>query len=194
MSGLIGMAALKTALNGPLALARRGWAWLGTLNPWQSLSLALGLLALFQHVLIVAAHRHAAKVEAQYGRERDAHAADIARWKAGQFAATKLNQATLARVAQQQQAITKETANDYQAQLADLRARLGRMRTAPATDNRRPTDGDRASPLPVAAGGPDGQAVPGDQPDLRYVAETELQLNALIDWIKRQSAVDPNAH
>jgi hypothetical protein len=29
--------------------------------------------------------------------------------------------------------------------------------------------------------------------DLGYAAETELQLNALISWVRKQSEVDPNA-
>jgi hypothetical protein len=28
--------------------------------------------------------------------------------------------------------------------------------------------------------------------DLGYAAETELQLNALIDWNRKQAAIDPN--
>ena len=141
--------------------------------------------------------RHIRRVEAHdaatsraLGKERIAHAADIARWKAASEAATKLNTATIARVATEQKGITDAVSSDYESRLADLRARWLHHVTP---SNKRPANGVGASPLPASASPVDGQAVPSVGPDLGYTAEVELQLNALIDWNRKQAAVDPNA-
>ena len=173
------------------------FAFLSRLSLMQLALIAVTAIGIGFHI---ADQRHIRRVEAHdaatsraLGKERIAHAADIARWKAASEAATALNKATLARVAAEQSAINKESTDAYQVQLADLRARFGGMRDRKAPINQRPANGDRASPVPVAAPGVAGEAVPRDQPDLQYTAETELQLNALISWVQKQSAVDPNA-
>lgn len=171
------------------------FAFLSKLSPMQLALIVVTVLGLGFHI---ADQRHIRRVEAHdaatsraLGKERDAHAADIARWKAASEAATKLNKATIARVEMEQATINKESTDAYQVQLADLRARFERMRHG-AASNQRPANGDRASPVPDRAPGVDGEAVPRDQPDLGYTAEVELQLNALIDWTRKQAAVDPN--
>ena len=172
------------------------FAFLSKLSPMQLALIAVTVIGIGFHI---ADARHINRVEAHdaatsraLGKERAAHAADIARWKAASEAATKLNTATLARVAAEQSTINKESAHDYQQSLTDLRARFDRMRRASPSD-KRPANGDRASPVPVAPPGVAGEAVPGVEPDLEYTAEVELQLNALIDLNRKQAAVDPNA-
>ena len=169
------------------------------LSKLTAMQIALIVVTALGVVFHIADQRHIRRVEAHdaatsraLGKERSAHAADIARWKAASEAATKLNTATLARVAAEQSTINKESTDAYQIQLADLRARFERMRHGPASD-KRPADGAGASPVPDPAPEVDGEAVPRDQPDLLYTAEVELQLNALVDWVRKQSAVDPNA-
>ena len=174
----------------------RVFAFLSKLSLMQLALIAVTVIGIGFHI---ADQRHIRRVEAHdaatsraLGKERIAHAADIARWKAASEAATKLNKATLARVAAEQTAINKESTDEYQVRLADLRSRFDRVRR-PAPSNQRPANGDRASPVPVTAPSVAGEAVPGPGPDLEYTAEVELQLNALISWVQKQSAVDPNA-
>ena len=47
MSGLAGLSIAKGLLGGAMGLVRRIGAWLGQLQPFQALSLALGLLSAF---------------------------------------------------------------------------------------------------------------------------------------------------
>ena len=173
------------------------FAFLSKLTLMQLALIVVTVLGVGFHI---ADQRHIRRVEAHdattsraLGKERAAHAADIARWKAASEAATALNKATIARVETEQATINKESTDAYQVQLADLRARFERMRDRKAPINQRPANGDRASPVPDRAPGTSGEAVPRDQPDLGYTAEVELQLNVLIDWVRKQAAVDPNA-
>lgn len=116
-----------------------------------------------------------------------------------------------ARVEGEQARITEEIADDYQARLAEARAKYDRVaaRLAPAAGRVRP-EGDRASP-----GGGAGAAVPGlsvagsgaaeaagqdrlpatgelTLEDALIATEQALQLDALISWVERQAAVDVN--
>ena len=175
---------------------KSGAGFLAKLSPATLALIAVTLIGVGVHI---ADTRHISRLEGHnlalsrsLGKERIAHAADIARWKAASEAATKLNSATIARVATQQAIINKGTTDAYQTQLADLRARFDRVRRAAPNDKRAP-NGARASPVPVGPCPAADKAVPSDQPDLLYTAEVELQLNALIDWNRKQSAVNPNA-
>lgn len=105
------------------------------------------------------------------------------------------------RVKAEQEEITDAKLATYRADLADLRARFGRLRARGAA-----TDPRRADPagLPAAGNAPGrtGQA-PGEDrlpaagvmgagltlEDALIASEQALQLNALIDWVEAQSAV-----
>ena len=172
------------------------FAFLSKLSLMQLALIAVTVIGIGFHIADV---RHIRRVEAHdaatsraLGKERIAHAADIARWKAASEAATALNEASISRTIHNQTSISRKALYDYQAQLTDLRARFERMRRA-APINQRPANGDRASPVPGGACPATGEAVPGVEPDLEYTAEVELQLNALVDWVRKQAAVNPNA-
>ena len=174
----------------------RVFAFLSKLSMMQLALIAVTVIGIGFHI---ADQRHIRRVERHdlatsraLGKEQVAHAADIARWKAASEAASAKNKAQLLHVATEQAKISEESLHDYQTDLADIRARYERMRHG-ATSNQRPSNGDRASPVPVAAPGAAGEAVPRPRPDLEYTAEVELQLNALIAWNRKQAAVDPNA-
>jgi hypothetical protein len=176
----------------PFLLTAIGFAkgFIAKLSPAQLIIAALVMLAAFQHIHANRLEHHSASLSRALGNEKLAHAADIARWKAASETATALNKATIAKVEQRQAIITKETTDDYTSQLADLRrAYADRVRHAAPSHQCAP-NGDRASPVSSAPSGVDGEAVPGV--DLGYAAETELQLNALIDWNRKQAAIDPN--
>ena len=178
----------------PFLLTAFGFAkgFIAKLSPSQLAIAALVMLAVFQHIHAKRLEHHDLATTRALGKERDGHAADIARWKAASEAATKLNKATIARVETRQATISQETTDAYTANLAALRASYSRMRDQ-AANHTSPANGDRASPVPASPGPVDGQALPSDQPDLGYTAEIELQLNALIDWNRKQAGIDPNA-
>ena len=152
---------------------------------------ALGMLVAGLMLALTLERRHSRKLRAYADNLIALRAQDAANFKAAAVQAKALNDATIAKVETRQATITNEVTHDYQANLAALRA-ASRVRAASQADPGR-ADGGRASPACPRASGVAGQAVPGDQPDLAYIGEVELQLNALIDWAKRQAAIDPNA-
>lgn len=114
----------------------------------------------------------------------------IANLRTASLAAQDENRRVVAEDEKQRAAITQESHDDYQAQLARLRADFAqRMRSR---SDQGGTGHDGLSALPAAATGTDGEAVQGAQPTLLDAAETELQLNALIDWVAKQHDIDPN--
>lgn len=176
-----------------LGLARRAFGFLRTLAPFQLLSLALAALSAFFWAQRNDARHDAAKWKGLTVQLNAARDADRLNFIAAGMKAEAANKAQVAADEAHRANISKESNDAYQSQLAALRADFSRrMRAQAGADQGRPGNGS-LSPLPDAASRPDGQAVPSDQPDLLYVAETELQLNALIDWTRRQAAIDPNA-
>ena len=194
------MTFLLTFFSGFLGTAMRGLRvagrWLASLSVAQIALIVVASAGIILHIAdlhrIHRAEKHDLATSRALGRETDAPKADIARWKAASTLASTMNKATVARVETQQATITKRTTDDYQTQLAALRARLDRVRAAPAVDHR-PANGGAVSQAASRPANPADQAVPGAGFDLQYTAETELQLNALIDWVQAQAAVNPNA-
>ena len=128
----------------------------------------------------------------QYEAEHVARLADRETYQRAQAEAEAKNKAQVQRIQQQQQEITENADNRYNADLARLRAELGRLLAQDGTAKGSP-DKPGASGLPNAAGQP-GQTGTVCIPTRDYVsgAETELQLDALIQWVLGQSKVDPN--
>jgi hypothetical protein len=94
-----------------------------------------------------------------------------------------------------QAAISKEIDHDFETRLADARTRAQRLRveTAAAAAGRR--SATNLPGIPVAAGSP-AQAAVQDRllaDDALIATEQAIQLDMLIRWVRRQSAVDPNA-
>ena len=175
---------------------KSGAGFLAKLSPATLALIAVTLIGVGVHI---ADTRHISRLEGHnlalsraLGKERIAHAADIARWKAASEAATKFNSATIARVATQQAIINKETTDAYQTQLADLRARFDRVRRAAPSDKRAP-NGARASPVPGSPCPADVNGVPLPTDTALRASEIELRLMALQNWVTAQSAVNPNA-
>jgi hypothetical protein len=113
--------------------------------------------------------------------------ADQARYAQAQKDAAVQNKAQVAAIEQQQQKVTNDVETRYQADLARLE-RMHATSAAPSSVAVKP-----GSPAPSAApSGPGCEALPLPADELLRARETELQLNALIDWTLQQSAVDPN--
>tara|TARA_R110002072_G_scaffold38314_4_gene110924 strand:+ start:30130 stop:30753 length:624 start_codon:yes stop_codon:yes gene_type:complete len=148
------------------------------------------------------------RFETERDAEREAHRTTKGNYRAAQFDAAMKEADRLKRVAQQQKDITDAIETDYHARLADARARAEQLRQelrsgAGAAGASR----DLAVPgVPGAAGGSDAAAEdqrlpasgsfdrgPAEQLERDLVATQQaIQLDALIDWVERQVAVDPN--
>lgn len=148
------------------------------------------------------------RFETERDDERSAHRKTKNDYRAAQLAAAKMEADRLERVVQQQEDITDAIEVDYHARLADARARAERLRE----ELRRRAGAPRAggtvsvSGVPGAAGGSDEAAGdhrlpagdsldrgPADQLERDLVATQQaIQLDALIDWVERQVAVEPN--
>jgi hypothetical protein len=161
---------------------------------WLTVSLCLAIAGGVDHVIC---HRHAAHVEKQLSdanaaltKERNGRIADRQAYVKAQADAAAQNKAQVAKVEQQQQKVTDDVEARYHADLARLRAERLRQPANPAPQR---AASSPASPAPgPATGGPGCEAMPLSGPDLLRAKETELQLNALIDWVLQQASVDPN--
>jgi hypothetical protein len=139
--------------------------------------------------------------------ERAAHRQTKTDYREAQDEAARKEQLRLDRVKAEQQEITDAVEADYRRQLAGLHARAERLREelragAGAAGAGR---GVEVPGLPVAGGG-SAEATgdhgfpaafdrdPAEQLERDVIAtEQAIQLNALIDWLLKQHAIDPNA-
>jgi hypothetical protein len=126
-----------------------------------------------------------------YDSEHAAHLADNASYRAAQKAAGEQNKAQVAKVEQQQQKVTDDVETRYRSNLARLRADNDRLRSQGTTPSGVADKPGSPTPGP-ASSGPGNQAVPLPSDELLHAREEELQLNALIDWVLQQAAVNPN--
>jgi hypothetical protein len=186
------------AIGNPLPLlfsgVRRAWGFLGgiaaQINPQGWLGLAASLF-LFVHFGGAARHWH--KLADHQAVLIEVANQSVYNLRMASFEAADKNRATVDRDTAARAAITKETNDVYQAQLARLRADPAFRVRSQAGAGQGHAGNSGPSALPAPAGGT--AAAPMSVPDtilLLAGAETELQLNALIDWVERQHAIDPN--
>ena len=169
------------------------------LNPQGIAGLAAAaILAL----LLVAAKidvRHFKKQSAQFERlyraETKAHAETIANYKLAADRARAADRANAERVEAAQSSISERIAHDFEARLADARARARRLRGPTEATTDRGTGRSAPVPgLPLAPAGTD-QAAGEDRlpdPDRLIATEQAIQLDALIRWVRDQASVDPS--
>ena len=132
------------------------------------------------------------------GKAIDARDAEIAShrqtkadYRTAQAVAKEMETERLVRVEKEQQEITDAALQHYNVQLAAARAKYERLRESRAIAARAP-GGEPVSDVPVSSPGID--PAPDDFGlSARLVATGQaLQLDALISWVERQAAVDPN--
>jgi hypothetical protein len=130
----------------------------------------------------------------QYTAEHDGRIADRGAYEQAQKDAAAANKAQVARVKAEQERITGNVEKSYEADLARLRAELGRRLSksgtaAPQGAAGQPGASDLPNAAPVADD-PTRLSIPSSL----YVrgAELELQLERLQQWIDEQLKVDPN--
>ena len=171
-------------------------AFLSKLSPAQRALLVVALVGIGFHIVdqrkIHRLEKHNRDTDSALGRETDAHKADIARWKAASDKAAALNTAVVTRIESQQATISKRTIDDYQTQLAALRARFERLRRASPSDQRAPDGGALSPDANGASGTNDPAGVRLYAGDRLLAAEIALRLKALQDWVRQQSAINPN--
>ena len=136
------------------------------------------------------------RFEQLYRGEQSAFAATVANYRAAAEAARADDLANAQRVAAEQRAINQRSSNEFEARLADARARAERLRLEAAATRANP--GSRPGPplpgLPASAGRADQAA--GENrlpaPDALIATEQAIQLDELIKWVKAQAKVDNN--
>ena len=169
------------------------------LNPQALAGLAVSLALAILLLLSRAETRHwksrSAEFEQRYRSEQASFATTVADYRAAADRARAADLANAARVASERKAVNERTINDYEARLADVRARAERLRIEPGTAADPGAGRDAAMPgVPAAAAGAAQGAGQDRLSDSDRLTATEqaIQLDALIEWVKAQSAVDNN--
>lgn len=166
-----------------------------------AVSLCLGLLLLLQKGETRHWRKQSGQFEQLYRGEQAAFANTVAGYRAAAEAARAADKANAERAAAEQRAINERISHDFEARLAAARASADRLRrqASAATDSR--GRGNAHMPgLPTASGQPaqaagDGFPLTTKELDWRLTAtEQAIQLDVLINWVRRQATVDPNSH
>jgi hypothetical protein len=161
----------------------------------------LAVLLLLQRLEAQHWHEESDRFEKLYKDEQLAFAQTTASYREAADAARASDRANAARVAAEQQTINERTQDDYQKRIADARAAAERLRQELAAAPADPRGGKAAAMpgLPTAAGSTsqaaDDHRLPaaGADGDAALIAtEQAIQLDELIKWVKRQSAIDLN--
>jgi hypothetical protein len=159
-------------------------------------SLCLGGLLLVQMGEARHWHKESDRFEQLYGAEEAAHARTVADYRAAAVEAEAADRANAKRVATQQSQINERSRYDFEARLADARARYGRLQqpaqaaTDPGGRANSPVSSLSAAPERIAqAAGQDGLS----GPERLLATEQAIQLDELIQWVRRQAQIDPDA-
>ncbi|MBB5987415.1 hypothetical protein [Sphingobium lignivorans] len=125
--------------------------------------------------------------------ERAAHKQSVANYRAAAETARAQDAANKARVEREQATINRETVDDYEARLAAARALAERLRADRAASAR--AGSAPVAPVPgtgQSAGRADEATCEDRLPfaDALTATEQAIQLDALISWVQRQTAVD----
>ena len=169
------------------------------LNPQGIAGLAaaaiLALLLIAAKIDVRQFKKQSAQFEQLYRAETKAHAQTVANYRLAAERARAADRANAERVEAAQSSISERITHDFEARLADARARAQRLRGAtPATTDRGNGRGAPVPGLPAPAARPD-QAARQDRlpdPDRLIATEQAIQLDALIRWVRAQASVETN--
>ena len=170
------------------------------LNPQGIAGLAAALCLAILLVIQKGDTRHyrkqAAEFEQLYHGEQSALAGTVASYRAAAEQARAADEANARRVRAAQALINERTSDDYEARIAVARATAQRLRveTASTSANSGRRSGAAVPSLPVAtSGAASTTAQDGLSPeDALTATEQAIQLDELIEWIRRQHEVDSN--
>jgi hypothetical protein len=161
-----------------------------------AVSLALAILLVVQKGETRHWRKQSGQYEQLYGQERAALVGTVANYRAAAERARTADLAAAQRTAAEQRAINERTIDDYQARLADARARAQRLRVQTAATATDP-GGSRAAPVPGLPAAPGRTAQSSGEnglpaEDALTATEQAIQLDELIKWVRAQHAIDPN--
>jgi hypothetical protein len=151
------------------------------------------LLGLFSAQWIEARHWHkqSDRYERLYNAEHSAFATTVSNYRTAAEQARKADAEHKAKVEADQRAVTERTAREYEARIADVRARYERLRPHAGTV----ASGPVSPPVPVVPSstqGADGTPAQGGLPadDALVATEQAIQLDELIQWVRQQTTVN----
>ena len=158
-------------------------------------TICLGLLLLIQKAETHHWKKQSGQFEQLYHADQAAFAQTIAGYRAAADAARAADRAAGERARAEQAAINERTDNDYEIRLAAARVRAGELRRDAQTPAH--SSGRGTTPVPALSAATGGAAATAPQaglpaPDALTATEQAIQLDELIKWVRRQSAVDPN--
>lgn len=161
-----------------------------------AVGLALAILLVIQKAETNHWKKESEQFEQLYQQQQSALATTVSNYRAAAGQAEAADRANAERVAAQQQTINERTSDDYQARLAAARALAQRLRGQTASAAADPGHG-RAAPVPALPASPGGLAQAAGQDrlplaDAELATEQAIQLDELIEWVRRQHSVDPN--
>lgn len=153
--------------------------------------------ALLLALLIHDRNRWKAKTQhyaAVLAAERSAHSATVANYRAAAEQARRTDAENAARVKAEQAAINERTANDFTSRIAAARARAGELQRNARAAKANPGSGG-AAPVPGLSAPAHGAAQAAGEDrfsksDRLIATEQAIQLDELINWVRRQAKVD----
>ena len=158
----------------------------------------LGLLLIVQKGETRHWRKQSGQYEQLYKQEQAAFAGTVANVRAAAEQARAADRANARRVLADQAQINERTSHDLETRLADARARADRLRIQAGGGSADP--GRRgAAPVPALSAAPGrlAQAAGKDRlshPERLIATEQAIQLDELINWVRRQHSVDPNGN
>ena len=173
----------------PRALHWQGIAGIGV-------ALVLVIMLTVQKLEAVRWKKESERFDQLYQQEQAAFAVTVANARAAADTARAADRANADRVAAAQRAINERTNDDFEARLADARARAERLRIDAQSPAHPGAGGGAAVPGLSAAAGGAAQGTGKDRlppADALTATEQAIQLDELIKWVRAQAAVDTNA-
>ena len=157
-----------------------------------AVGLALAALVLVQKIETRHWKKESAGFEQLYRREQAAFVATVGNYRAAAEQARAADKAKAERVAAESRAINERTEDEFERRLAAARADFDRLRSRRAQADPGHGRGSTLSGMAASAGRA-AQAVSEDRlsrSDQLTATEQAIQLDELINWIRRQAEVD----
>ena len=188
-------------LTGGWNLIKMGFSaigkFLGSLNAqgWIGLIVAALLGWTSLHFWGEARHfeKQSARWQTLYTREHTAFGQTVLNYRAAAAQAEAADKANAARVKAQQDQISQEQSDDYEARLAAARAEYQRLRGASTGNPGSGTGADMSSVPAASVGSGEAAGQDGLPLDDRYLCTAQsIQLDEVLKWADRQGLIDPN--
>jgi hypothetical protein len=185
------MTAVLLALFGYGKIAAQAiGSWLSRRSLGEIVGLALGLLLLLDHAALLISHRENGKLKGQITKCAEGRAADRVAYTKAQADAAALNEAQIQRVKSEQQRITDETVSTLDARIELIRNELRKQQAPTAQHAPGGPQTGNTSPAPCTVTDPAWMCL--SPAERLSAAENEERHDELIDWVLKQSSIDPN--